>query len=395
MKIALFANNVFPDKVGGHERYVRGLAERLAADGHEVTLIAKRMDPTAPRTERSANGVQIVRHRTPSKRNPLFAPLYLVYAVSTVLRRAAGPRRDRDELLHPIFFVPAVPLALLRRTYVYTFHAPVWRELLSERQGTYFLPLWVQGAARRTVRSLERLVVRRAAVVVTMSEFMRDEVAQLDAEAGARVQLIAGGVDGEEFSPGEPSTGDVDGAVVFTARRLTPRTGVDVLIRAMNAVSREIPGVRCAIAGAGEMRGELEELVEELGLGASVELLGQITDAELVDWYRRADLVALPTVSLEGFGLTTAEALACGTPVLGTSAGATPELLADLDPALLVDAGDSEALAARLTELLAAPERLGAIAARGREHALPRWGWPEVANQYVELYGRINGARRR
>ena len=71
-------------------------------------------------------------------------------------------------------------------------------------------------------------------------------------------------------------------------------------------------------------------------------------ESELRDWYRAADLVVLPTVAYEGFGMVTAEALATGTPVVGTPVGATPELLEPLDPRLVAAGSDPDALAAAI-----------------------------------------------
>ncbi len=84
------------------------------------------------------------------------------------------------------------------------------------------------------------------------------------------------------------------------------------------------------------LRPEVEAEVARLGLGDAVTLTGRIDDNALVRHYQAADLFALPTQAYEGFGMVTLEALACGTPVVGTPVGATPEIpVAPLDPALV------------------------------------------------------------
>ena len=82
-----------------------------------------------------------------------------------------------------------------------------------------------------------------------------------------------------------------------------------------------------------------------MGLEGRVELVGHVSDSELALWHRAADVFVLPTVAYVGFGLVTAEALASGTPVVGTRVGATPELLEPLDPRLLAHGTDPEDLA--------------------------------------------------
>ena len=100
----------------------------------------------------------------------------------------------------------------------------------------------------------------------------------------------------------------------------------------MPAILRSLPRARLAIAGTGSSDSSLREQVTHLALEDRVRFVGRISDSDLVNSYRTADLVVMPSQALEGFGLTTAEALACGTPVVGTPIGATPELLAGIDP---------------------------------------------------------------
>ena len=89
--------------------------------------------------------------------------------------------------------------------------------------------------------------------------------------------------------------------------------------------------------------------------------MGRISDADLVNSYRTADLVVIPSQALEGFGLTTAEALACGTPVVGTPIGATPELLAGIDPLLVAADATPEGIAAAVVDILSDSGRIAAI----------------------------------
>jgi len=388
MQIIMVTNNALEDKMGGHERYVRELSSTLARRGHAVTIIAKRRLPGAPAHELRPDGVVIERHPVPSKRNPLYAALYPAYVLRGVASRTR--RRKGGTVIHAHMSVPALPLALRGQRYLLTFHAPVWRELLSERQGTYVLPSFIQSPAVAGVRQLERLVAHRAARTVVLSEFMRSELALLDAGAGATV--IPGGIDGRRFSVDRvrQPPDDALAPVLFTARRLTPRTGVDELIRAMPVIAERLPGAQLKIAGTGPQEVELRELATSTGLDGAIEFLGRISDEALVDWYRRASLVVLPTRELEGFGLTTAEALACGAAVIGTPAGATPELLAPLDPSLLAEDVSAAAIAEAVVAVLGKPDRLERIRAAAAARIMPAMGWDAVADRYLEIYESFN-----
>ena len=119
--------------------------------------------------------------------------------------------------------------------------------------------------------------------------------------------------------------------------------GLEELLAAVAAVGD--PRFTLAITGDGGQRESLERLARSLGIAERVRFLGRVSESELRALYAAADLYVLPTVAYEGFGMSTVEALASGTPVLGTAVGATPEILAPIDEALLVPQADAESLA--------------------------------------------------
>jgi glycosyltransferase involved in cell wall biosynthesis len=389
-RVLLLTHAIAPDRMGGLERYCRELARGLSRIGADVVLQARRVDPDSPEREIDEDGVEIVRFATPSKRDPTYALSYPLAAVRATRRILARERGQR--LVHSHFPLPGSVLAFAGDPYLHTFHAPVYRELLSEHRNSYFLPAPARRGARRVTRALEARVVRRAEEVVVLSDFMGSEARTLGLTPD-RLRLVPGGVDTERFAPGAPSRhpwAGHDGPLLFTARRLVPRTGVDELIDAFKTVAERFPAARLAIAGRGSLEAELRERVTALGLGDRVALLGWITDEDLVGWYRAADLVVMPTQELEGFGLTTAEALACGTPVVGTPVGATPEVLRRLDPSLVSRDRGADAIAAAIIELLTRTDRLAALAADARAAVHPELSWGHVVDQHLALYERFS-----
>ncbi len=386
LRVVLVGNTVPPDRHGGLPRYVRELATALVRKGCDTTVLAKRVNADSPAIEIALDGVRIVRHAAPSKHSPLFAPAYPLYTARGVLgpmRAMRGPRT----VVHAHFAVTALPLVLAAQPFLYTFHAPVWKELLDERQSTYVLPAPAQRGVVAGLRCAERLVISRSRKTFVLSEFMRDELSELSNSVASGAELLAGGIDIRKFAPdADVPRSSSEAALLFTARRLTPRTGVDRLIASMPEIFRAHPKVTLAIAGTGEQDSELQRLAAQLGVAEQIRFLGRVSEDELVRWYRRATLVVMPTVSLEGFGLTTAEALACGAPVVGTPVGATPELLNPLDRSLLARDNTPEGLADAVCRLLANPARLAGISARARARVVPAMGWDAVAGRYIETY---------
>ncbi len=387
-RILLFSNAITPDRNGGLERHCRELGTALSEKGADVMIHSRKVNDEDPEHSVAQDGVEIWRFRTPSRTSPLYAASYPIAAVRAVRRAVHGAHGTR--VLHSNFPLQGVALAAGRAPYVHTFQAPVHRELIPEHQDRYTLPAPTRRAATELVRVCESSVVRRASSLVTLSDFMRKEAIALGARP-ERITVIPGGIDTERFSPGgmiEHPWAAAGGPLIFTARRMVPRTGVSELVEAFSLIARELPGARLALAGRGPLEGEIRRRIQTLGLEDRVMTLGWISDEDLVGWYRAADLVIMPTQELEGFGLTTAEALACGTPVLGTPAGANPEVLRRLDDSLITRDSSPGAMAEGALGLLRDPERLAGLALRARASVYPALAWSTVADSYLSIFER-------
>ena len=162
--------------------------------------------------------------------------------------------------------------------------------------------------------------------------------------------------------------------MLVAVRRAEPRLGLDRLLRALVSLARD--DIELAIVGGGLLTQDLVQLTGQLGLEGRVRFVGRVDDDELLDWYRAADVVVLPTVAYEGFGMVTAEALATGTPVVGTPVGATPELLGPLDPRLVAAGSDPQALADAIREALSFAD--DGFRDRCRAYAVSRFDWNRV-----------------
>ena len=173
-----------------------------------------------------------------------------------------------------------------------------------------------------------------------------------------------------------------DTLLLLSVRRLEPRMGLEELLLATRRLvdSRK---VTLALVGSGSLLQQLHRLCEELGLEGTVRFAGRAADHEVVDWYQAADLFVLPTAAYEGFGMVTAEALACGTPVVGTPVGANPELLNPLDPRLVSRGNDAVSLAKAISGALdtATPD----LRRRCRDYAVKRFDWERVIPAWEQV----------
>ncbi len=375
MRILIASDQWSPDTVGGSARVAADTARALAARGHSVTAIV----PAQPGHEERAVEDDVEVHRV-LRRHGL--PQTLADPVAT---------RRSTRLLSSSFDVlvghqsttavglgagmPGVPLVL-----VYHASAVLESRYLGSRAGR--LEQVKLRALDPVHVALERRAVRQASTILVLSAFSNGLLIDQHPAAGGRVRRVRGGVDATFLAPPLEPTAAVrarhgipaDAIFLLTTRRLEPRMGLEELLAALAVADH--PGLTLAITGNGGQRTSLEKLARALSVLDRVRFLGRVSESELRALYAAADLYVLPTVAYEGFGMSTVEALASGTPVLGTAVGATPEILAPIDEGLIVPRADANALAAGLLRMI--PRLTPELRARCSEWARAEYAW-EVA----------------
>jgi glycosyltransferase involved in cell wall biosynthesis len=255
-------------------------------------------------------------------------------------------------------------------------------------------------AAAAALWLLERACVRRAALVHVLSDFSARQLRALYGVSASRVVRIPGGVDLARFRPPEDRAAAraalglrPRAPLLFTARNLEARMGLDRLLEAMARLRYFHPQAHLVVAGAGSRGDELRRQAAALGIADLVDFVGFVDDGRLAAYYQAADAFVLPTRELEGFGLVTVEALACGTPVLGTPVGATPEILEPLDPALLFRDASVAAIADGIDRFLRGPaahaERAASLRAACRRYVEARYDWDRAV---AALEGALHAA---
>jgi glycosyltransferase involved in cell wall biosynthesis len=216
----------------------------------------------------------------------------------------------------------------------------------------------------------------------------------------ARTRVVYGGADPRRFAP-EPGA-DRDG-VLFVGR-LTPHKGVDRLLRALPA------GAALRVVGSGghdprPPERDYPALLRRLAGGRDVSFLGPVEEGLLPGLYRRAAVLALPSVDRtcygrhvavsELLGLTALEAMSSGTPVVASRTGGLAEVVLDGETGFLVEPGDVAALSDRLA-LLLGDRRLAAwLGANARDLVVERFTWQACAERCVAAYQALAGPRPR
>jgi glycosyltransferase involved in cell wall biosynthesis len=382
---------------GGAERMLQQYSHRLAARGHSVTVLTRRLAPAlAP--EETVGGVRVVRHPVSPRGSLGFAASLVRECGRAVQALTAEARFDLAILFQPLsaaaFHRAAAGSGLPS---LYCFLSP-WADEYRVRRGLPleaprrepFLKPWLSlntGARRWT----ERRAIAAADRFFALSDFSLGQLHRIHGLTGDGLRAIPGGVDTHRFVPLAHRAELRErlhlppGPLLLTVRNLEPRMGLDNLLGAWAAVRERYPDAHLLIGGTGPIRRELEAMAAALGLAGTVTFTGFIAEEELPLYYAAADCFVIPTRALEGFGLVTVEALACGTPVLGTSVGATTEILTSFNPRFLFRDVSPEAIAEGILDRL--PEILGdmGLRRRCRDFAVRHYDWDVVIDRLEAL----------
>ncbi len=239
--------------------------------------------------------------------------------------------------------------------------------------------------------------VKRASAVITISESTRRDVIDFLGVPPERVHTIYCGVDAERTFRPLPAAEvaafraakQLPVEFVLFLGTLEPRKNVDGLIRAYARWrEREPDAPPLVIAGGkGWYYQQIFELVEALNLTARVRFPGYVPQNELPLWYNAATLFVYPS-HFEGFGLPVLEAMACGTPVITSTASSLPEVAGQNGPGRLVEPGDSAALAEAMAALSADADLRRSLAEQGVARAAT-FRWERTARQTVEIYQKV------
>lgn len=369
-------NDWFTESAGGAARYYWHLLSVLGDLGVDVRGLVIGSDLAA----RETNG-RVSAFARPS--DSIGSRLLAARRAVTKLGRSYHPEIIASHL--PLFAFPALD-QIARFPFVAHFHGPWAAESRAE------------GAGRLSAlgkQAIETLVYRRADRCIVLSSAFRRILVESCGIREDRVRVVPGGADVARFDSGE-SRGEArdrlgwPGArpIVLAVRRLRRRMGLATLISAMDEVRRRVPEALLLIAGQGPVRTTLEAQVADLQLADHVRFLGFVPDTDLPTVYRAADLVIMPSLQLEGFGLTAVEALAAGTPALVTPVGGLPEVVRDLDPCLILDGCAVGQIADGLIRALREPSTLPA-GARCTEFVRLNYDWPNVGRAILEVYREI------
>jgi D-inositol-3-phosphate glycosyltransferase len=390
---------------GGQNVYVDQVARHLAASGHEVDILTRRDRDDLPATVELAEGVRVVHVPAgpPSAvRKEALLPFMGEFADFAL--RYLGRRGRGYDLVHANFFMSALVASEIKRAtgtpFVVTFHA-LGRVRRLHQGGDDTFPVERLAIEDRAVAEADRII----------AECPQDEhdLTRLYRADPSRIATIPCGFSPSEFWPVDKGEARAalglprEGPIILQLGRMVPRKGVDNVIRALARLrrGRGVPALLLVVGG--ETRepdpaitpeiGRLGAIAREEGVADAVSFVGSRSRHELRDYYGAAD-VFVSTPWYEPFGITPVEAMACGTPVVGSAVGGIRTTVVDGETGYLVRPDDPDALASRLADLLLDPARRRAFGRRAVRRANALYTWRRVAETIAAVYDDVLDARR-
>jgi len=391
---------------GGMNVYITQTAIRMARRGIAVEVFTRATSSDLPPVAELAPGV-LVRHIHAGPFEGLARaelPAQLCGFTNGVLRVEARHEPGWYDLVHSHYWLSGQVGWLARDRWgvplVHTAHTLARVKNAALADGDTPEPLAREIGEQQVVDQADRLV---ANTVVEAQQLVR-----LYDAAPDKVRAVAPGVDLEVFRPGSRRAAraalgiPADAVVLAFVGRIQPLKAPDVLLRAAAELLRHraVPREKLVVLVAGGPSGTgldqpaaLQELAAELGLVDVMRFLPPQQGPALVDVYRAADVVAVPSHS-ESFGLVALEAQACGTPVVAAAVGGLRVAVVDRSSGLLVDGHDPVAWADALATVALRPEVAEVLAQGAVAHA-GRFSWDRTTDALIAEYAEATRAFRR
>jgi glycosyltransferase involved in cell wall biosynthesis len=346
-------------EAGGSELHIHEVARRWAAAGVEITL--RTSWAQGQPTDAIRDGYRVVRR----------AGRHMVFprAAAAELFRRTGPRDMLVEIWNGMPFLSPLWNRGPRIVVIHHVHAEMWKMALGPRLGAL---------GELFERRVAPPLYRRTTIVTVSESSKRELVDELGLPPG-RIRVIPNGVDAR-YSPGQVAKEPEP--LVAAVGRLAPVKRYDTLIRAADIARRLARPLRLEIVGEGFERPLIESVIDELDAGGWVTLRGSISEADKIDLYRRAWIIASASAR-EGWGLSLTEAAACGTPAVASRIGGHDDAVID-DVSGVLAPGDPEALGAAMTRVLADDE-LRARLGRGALERAAQLSWTAAATALMRV----------
>ncbi|MFC5460211.1 TIGR04063 family PEP-CTERM/XrtA system glycosyltransferase [Massilia niabensis] len=255
------------------------------------------------------------------------------------------------------------------------------------------------GLRYRATRALETYALRQADAVTTICEGLRRDIVARGIPAD-KVTVIPNAVDIDKFAVGGTADQDLKSRLGLAGARLIgfigsfyAYEGLDVLLRAVPALSSRIPDLRVLLVGGGPQDAQLRQLAQDLNIADKVVFTGRVPHDQVNMYYDLLDVLVYPRLPMRLTELVTPlkplEAMAQGRILAASDVGGHLELIEDGKTGVLFKAADPASLAEKVGALLEQQEQWPQLRANGRHYVETERNWPVSVARYQDIYGRL------
>ncbi|WP_407900765.1 glycosyltransferase [Scytonema sp. NUACC26] len=389
---------------GGQNVYVGQIAKHLATLGYKVDVFTRRDSDELPEIIEWMNGVRII--NVPAgpavyvrKEDMLpYMEEFTTYVLN-FCQKTSYANKYKYDLIHANFWMSALVAAEIKRIlaipFIVTFHAlgrvrRFWQGDADEFPDDRF--------------TIEDRIVREADHIIAECPQDEEDLRKLYCAKKENITIIPCGFDAAEFWQIDKITAreklglPLNENLILQLGRLVPRKGVDTVIRAFGRILQQyqIPARLLIVGGESEEPDplstpeihRLQAVALEEGVESQVTFVGR-RSREIIKYYYCASDVFVTTPWYEPFGITPLEAMACGTPVIGSNVGGIKFTVKDSETGYLVPPNNPDTIADKIAYLLKNPEIRDRLGEQGIERVNRHFTWTKVTNSIASLYEKV------
>jgi glycosyltransferase involved in cell wall biosynthesis len=237
---------------------------------------------------------------------------------------------------------------------------------------------------RRISKFIESLVVRKAGIVIAVSDYTKNALLRVYGMSHEKIYVIPNGI---ALDPGEhlkaPSSREPNNIFILSVARMEPRKGIPILLEAFEALCKKYPNVRLTLVGKGTNK--ISYLQLPMSVKEKIKTYDYLDDKQLRAIYDWCDIYVSASL-LEGFGLTILEAMAAGKPVIAARTSAITEFVEDKVNGLLVDPNNWEALYEAIVYLIKNKSLRQNIGKNNTKYVKSHFRWEISAQRTIDVY---------
>ena len=370
----------FPPHMGGIEKVSYEQSSRLAESGYKFDVLTSKVKG---QIEHPAKGIRVF----PYSGLKLAEGFGVPYPILTVkaYKQFAQVIRNCDLVhAHGHVYMSSYLAGKLAKKYKKPF-------IVTQHNTWIDYKSWLNTMENMNDQTIGKSVLKHADRILTVSKETMKYVLRLGADK-AKTSVMYNGVDTNCFySTKKGESREKLGLpknrkIIFSARRLVYKNGLDTLIESAALVARDNPDILFVVAGKGPSKQLIEDHIKELGIEKNTKLTGFVPDELLPVYYNAADYFVLPSASGEGLPLVLFEAMACGLPVIATAVGGTPEIVEHMKNGVLVPPMNPEAMAEALSKMLAKEELGRGIGEEAKRKIKNQFTWEENVQRLEKVY---------